>query len=104
MTAAEKKKAIQILKAIQSDWAFTDPDDELPHYVLVNESRQEHQLLRPEKPLVAQMEDDGLITLCTERGQPRGTEREVMDFFGKKIVVPLVHFFRITDRGHEFLA
>ena len=100
MTAGDRKKSIQIIKAIDKDWAFTDTDDDTPYFILVNESRTEHKRLRPEKAFVSWMEDEGLIEL-SDRGQPKGATREVMEFGEERIVVPLVHFFAVTEAGRE---
>ena len=91
--------ALQVIKAIDGDWAFTDPDDDASCYVLVDADRCEHKRLRPEKAFVSLMEDEGFIEMCSVRGQPRGIEREIMDFGDEKIVVPLVHFFNVTKKG-----
>jgi hypothetical protein len=99
LKAAKKKKAIQIINAIEEDWAFTDPEDAAACYLLVDADRNEHAQLQPEKEFVSQLEKDGFIKFCKKRGEPRGTKRKVMNVRGKEIVVPLVHFFTVCKKG-----
>jgi len=104
VTKQEKKKAVQIIKAIDRDWAFTDPSDESEVYILVNMSRDEHKRLRPEKTFVTWVEEQGFIEFCTKRGQPKGAKREVEEWFGKTVVISLVHFLVVTKTGREVLG
>ena len=103
MTPTEKKKAIQICKAVEKDWAFTDPSDDMDCYVLVNSNRTENKRLKPEKDFVSWMETEGLLEFSKARSDRRGKKREVMDFGDEKVVVPLVYFFKLTSKGLKLL-
>lgn len=95
---------LQLFQAIDDDWAICDDNDEDQHMVLVNEDRDERDDLTPSKLLIAQMEDEGLIELDTERSDPKGAKREFMDFLDKKMPVPFVYLYKVTDKGRKLIA
>lgn len=95
---------LRVLQAIEGDWAFTDQSDDDCHLILVSESRAERNDLKPSKALVRMLEDERLIELDHERSSSRSSKREFLEFFGKRIPVPFVHLYRITDEGRRFIA
>ena len=89
----------QVVEAIDDDWAFTDTDDDEPYFVLVSESRTEHETFRPDKKAIQLFETEGLIEFCHKRSDPKTKEREYMDFLDETITVPFVYFYTVTDKG-----
>jgi len=104
MSEIDKSLLAQVIEAIDDDWAFTDKDDDDPYFVLVSESRSEHQSFRPGKKEIQHFETEGLIEFCRKRSDPRTKEREYMDFLDEKLTVPFVYFYTVTERGRRLAA
>ncbi len=101
----ENKNLIkELLNAIESDWAICDEKDKDEHMVLVNEDRDEHPTLKPLKSLVQQIEKEEYILFDEKKSDAKDKEREYMDFLDKKIPVPFVYFYEVTDKGKKFNA
>ena len=93
---------IELFEAIKADWAICDDNDEDEHMVLVDEDRDEHPTLQPPKSLIYKLESEGYIQLDTTMSDPKGKEREYMNFMDKMVPVPFVFFYKITHKGNAF--
>lgn len=101
MTDIDTSLLTLVVEAIDDDWAFTDKDDDDPYFVLVNESRNEHDSFKPEKMAIQLLEERGLIEFCTKRSDPKNKQREHMDFLDETLTVPFVYFYIVTDEGRR---
>src|SRR5215467_1518943 len=96
--------ALQLFEAIEGDWALTDENDADTHMVLVDMDRDKREDLKPSKMLVSQLEAEGFIELDIARSDSRGSQREFLDFLGKRTPIPLVYLYKITEKGMQFIA
>ncbi len=101
MREVDRSLLAQVAKAIDDDWAFTDKDDDEPYFVLVSESRTEHESFRPDKKAIQLFEAEGLIEFCHMRSDPKTKEREYMEFLDETLTVPFVYFYAVTDKGRK---
>ncbi len=96
---------LELFKAIESDWAICDDNDEDSFMVLVNESRDTHKTLKPSKELVTILEQRGYIELDLNRSDEKGKPREFMEFFdNKKSAIPFVYFYFIAPKGTSLVT
>ena len=90
----------ELFKAIKADWALCDDRDEDSFMVLVDEQRDIHPTLKPEKTLVNNLEKDGYIKLDAARSSKKGEAREMMEWFDGPVPVPFVYIYQVTPKGH----
>ncbi|WP_041598567.1 hypothetical protein [Hahella chejuensis] len=98
------KIIVNLLRAIDKDWAVCDDSDEDDFMVLVNESRDVHKRLRPPKELVTELEEKGFIKIDEKRSSPKGSNREYWEIMGEKRPVPIVYMYTVTPKGRNLLG
>jgi len=97
------KLVIELIQAIDADWAFCDKSDDDNYFVLINEDRDEHPSLKPQKSLIQKMESEGYIWFDEKRSDSREKERGYMEFLDEFEPVWLVFFYKVTGRGREII-
>lgn len=104
MIPENRNLVVELLEAIEADWALCDEKDEDQHMILVNEDRDEHQSLRPQKSLVRELEAEGYLQFDESKSDPKNKRREYMEFLDETIPVRFVYFYTVTDKGRELHA
>ena len=94
---------IEILTFIKDDWAFCDKSDDDSEYALVNENREEHISIKPQKDLISSLEEQGYIVFDGDKSDSRSSEREYMEFFDEVEPVWKVFCFKVTAKGEKVI-
>jgi hypothetical protein len=91
-----------LFNAIKDDWALVDESDADEYYVLVNADRDEYPDLRPSKSSIEKLEQDGFISFEPTKSDSKNKVREYSEFLGEVNPIPLVYFYKLTDKGAEY--
>ncbi len=97
MNKNEISICLEIINAIDNDWALTDDCDKHEHMFLVDSNRTKREDLKPMKSLIKKMEKEGLI-----KTEDVYEEREYMKLLGKSYAVPFVYMYKVTEKGLGF--
>lgn len=101
MISENAKLIVELFEAIEADWALCDDRDEDKHLVLVNESRDEHQSLRPLKKIVLELEEKGYLKFDESKSDSKQKERVYMHILDQRTPIPFVYFYKVTEKGRE---
>ncbi|SRR5260221_7333402 len=104
MDDVDRNQIVRIIKALEEGWTLVDDDQNHDFMVLVNESREELEGLRPEKALVFEMEACGLIVdpeqgLSYEERSGFYYRKDGSDGEWRIVPGPVVYLFEVADKG-----
>ena len=92
-----------LLNALTDDWSLCDDDDKDSFMVLINEDREAHPDVKPDKILVSALENEGFISIDKNRSDAKGQKRKFMNFFDEPVPIPFVYFYKVTAKGKSLV-